>query len=81
MSRGFKFHVRKPGKPRKWSPDVRRQRELAWVKCILDAAAANLEHALAVNAYTMRSADLALVRRTKREVEKCARAVHEEMQP
>jgi len=66
---------------RKFSPEAARQHELAWVMYILEGAAANLAHALAVNAYTMTQKDLALVRRVKRDTEKSSRAVHEAMTP
>lgn len=42
------------------------QRELAWALFITEGAAANMRHAIAVNAYTLPRTDLALLNRVLR---------------
>lgn len=47
------------------TPAQRRQRELAWLLFITEGYAANVAHALTVNAYTMDRADLALMQQAE----------------
>jgi hypothetical protein len=51
------------------SMDQQRQRELSWLLCITEGYAANVQHALAVNAYTLDPAALALMDRITQAAE------------
>ncbi len=51
------------------SPQQQRQRELAWLLCITEGYAANVQHALTVNAYTLDPEVLALMDRITRAAE------------
>lgn len=54
----------------KASPAQMRQRELSWGLYIVSGATANIEHLLAVNAYTLEPADLTAMRRAVNELVK-----------
>ena len=64
---------------RKTSEEQRRQRELSWAMYVTEGFIANLYHLRAVNSYTMRKADLAVVSTAIEQAEAISRQIHSKM--
>ena len=55
------------------TPQQQEQRELAWLLYVTEGYIANVEHALAVNAYTLKHSALGLMRGARRRAQVTAK--------
>ena len=62
------------------TPQQSEQRELSWLLYITEGYIANLEHALTVNAYTLKPSALGLMRGARRRANETAKALRHGMQ-
>lgn len=77
---GRVIQMKQPHRVRGVSPQQQRQRELAWMLYITEGYIANVEHALAVNAYTLDNRALRTMRFAQKQADAISVDLRAEMQ-